>query len=370
MRTSFLIPLLSVFLFSSLDAQDLKYIQKQFQLIPGGTYTSGGGYQFEVNQANMMYLGFDGSYADLNKGQVAIGEVPHSNNPGKKSTVNSFYLSQKEVTNLDYREFLQYAVLDAAEREEFTEQMRNFRKNDPGQVYTHWQTLFAKADAQGLMPDTACWSTNFVYAYNKPLERTYLWHPAFNSYPVVGVSWSQANAYCEWLTALVNDARQAKGLDAQPPFRLPTEEEWEYAASGGQDFNKTNYPVYPWEGSRVWDDKGMFLANIKADHRNYIGDNFEYTAPVASYAPGNFGLYDMAGNVSEWTQNSFEVRTFSEDSPIQVAPQQGATSGIAYRVVKGGSWADYRYAAEIGSRCRMDESAGHARVGFRIARSK
>lgn len=372
MRTSLFTALFSVCSFFFAQSQDLKEIQKQMQLIPAGNCQIGGGYQYEVKGASMYYLGFDGSFADQNKDQVAIGEVPFDNNPKVPVSVSSFYLSEKEVTNRQYRDFLLDVVFTSSEREAFEAKLKKLEGADYTEWKSLWETMYAKAEAKDLMVDQDCWSNDFIYSYNAPLVKTYFWHPAFDEYPVVGVNWAQANAYCQWLTTVVNADRMKRGLSPQPDFRLPTEAEWEYAALGGKDISLKNngmIPIYPWENARIWDDKGQLQANIKFDHRNYIGDGYEYTAPTGSYKANPYGLYDMAGNVSEWTQDAFVLRIYPEDSPIRVAPEDIGDPNEPTRVTKGGSWADYRYAAQVGSRCKVNETKGHARVGFRVAMS-
>lgn len=333
----------------------------------------GGGYQYEVKGASMYYLGHDGSFADMNRDQVAIGEVPTDNNPRSKVSISPFHLSHKEVTNRQYRDYLLHDLLTITEREEFQNQLLDLENSDVTEVQRHWESFFSKAQAKGCMPNQECWQEDFIFAYNQPLVDNYFWHPAFDNYPVVGVSWAQANGYCKWLSDQVNGERAALGLSPLPDFRLPTEAEWEYAALG----SKTNVPpmgnklgpVYPWEGLRVWDEKGKIKANIKADHRNYIDDGYEYTAPVGSYNANAYGMYDMGGNVAEWTRDSFTLNAYPEDGPVQILLEDEGTPNLENRVVKGGSWADYRYAAQTGSRCKVDGTKGHARVGFRIARS-
>ncbi len=373
MRTSLFTALFSVCCFLGTQAQSLKEIQKQMQLIPGGDTQIGGGYQFEVKGASMYYLGVDDAFADQNKDQVAIGEIPFDNNPWLQVSVAPFYLSEKEVTNQQYRDFLLHTVLTPAEKEAFLDKLKELQADESKGVMEHWNSLFTKADAKGLMLDQEVWSKDFVFAYNEPLVDNYFWHPAFNDYPVVGVNWEQANAYCSWLSDLANADRAKRGLAPQPDFRLPTEVEWEFAALGGKNVSQRvngMSPVYPWSNGRMWDDKGQLQANIKTDHRNYIGDGYEYTAPVGSFKANEYGLYDMAGNVSEWTQDVFVIRGNSEGGPISVAVEYKGESDVPTRVVKGGSWADYRYAAQTGSRCRVNEKEGHSRVGFRVAMTK
>lgn len=358
------------FLFSTGNSQDLKQLRKQLSYIPGGTYIMGGGYQYKIDGFTMKYLGNSSRFETANKGGIAIGEIPESNNPELTVSVAGFYLSPYEVSNIQYKDFLVDSLLSESEAIVFWQKVYP-RKEEEDSARFHWQKLFQLAAQKELLPDTACWENDFKMSFNRPMSQHYFWHPAFENYPVVGVSWKQANAYCAWLSRVNNADLAKRGKPLMPNFRLPTEAEWEYAAQGLENpvNNESNMRrrIYPWKGSRIWNEKGKYRANIKADHFNYIDDNFEYTAPVASYEANSFGLFDMAGNVSEWTEDIFRVREeYSEPStkldrnPVQIKQENT-------RVVKGGSWADYRYAAQVGSRSSMPEGLGFSRVGFRIA---
>lgn len=364
--------LISFGLIFPVQAQTLKQLHKQMKLIPPGTYEMGGGYQYEAEETRMIYLESEQLSADQNPEQIVIGEVPMSNNPTRIVTVSSFLLCESEVTNFQYRDFLVESILDGEEKRQFLDKLRELEKEGSEKVVAHWKTLNDRAGTKGLLPDLTCWEKDFPRAHNKPLAESYFWHPAFNNYPVVGVNWEQANAFCAWLTRINEEDRTSRGLSPGPAFRLPTEAEWEYAAQGVDnpmaDGDSYSRNIYPWEGTRMWDRKGEYRANLRAEARNYGLDGHVFPSPITNYAPNGFGLYDMAGNVSEWTMDVFRINEFSEENMRLLNPKFERTdAGDDSRVVKGGSWADLRYAAHVGSRCRVKETEGHSRVGFRIA---
>jgi formylglycine-generating enzyme required for sulfatase activity len=146
-------------------------------------------------------------------------------------------------------------------------------------------------------PDTVMWLRDFQYAYNDPKMRMYFSHPGFANYPVVGVTWEQCQAFCQWRTNLFNNTHAVSAQD----YRLPTEAEWEYAARGGRKM-----ALYPWGGNYVRDERGCFLANFKPMRGSYTDDQGATTMKVASFEPNDFGLYDMAGNVAEWTSSAYD----------------------------------------------------------------
>lgn len=264
------------------------------------------------------------------------------NNVPKTVTVSSFYMDETEVRNVDYLEYLYWI------------------KRVYGQSYPE---VYKKA-----LPDTLVWRDKL--GYNEPYVEAYLRHPAYRNYPVVGVSWVQANDFCVWRTDRVNERilidegilkedneqidensfntdaylsgqyegivkRNLKNLNPSlgeetrlvrmedgillPRYRLPTEAEWEFAALGyvgnTQMENTDERKLYPWNGSSVRNgdkkNQGEIMANFKKGRGDNMGvagnlnDNADITAPVRSYWPNDYGLYCMAGNVSEWVMDVY-----------------------------------------------------------------
>lgn len=279
------------------------------------------------------------------------------NNIPRRVTVSSFYMDETEVRNLDYLEYLYWL----------------------GRVFgMDYPEVARKA-----LPDTLVWRDRL--AYNEPYVELYLRHPAYREYPVVGVSWTQANDYCAWRTDRVNEmlliesgildwdpdqlnennfnteaylAGQYEGLVMSPledlnpngtgerkvkledgimlpKYRLPTEAEWEYASLGligNTLFERVvERRIYPWNGNftRSSGDKGYgeFMANFKRGRGDNMGvagklnDAADITAPVRSYWPNDYGLYNMAGNVSEWVLDVF--RPLSHEDMTDFRPYRG-----------------------------------------------
>ena len=149
-----------------------------------------------------------------------------------------------------------------------------------------------------IYPDTTCWVNDFQNVENESYMRLYFSHPNYNQYPVVGVSWEQANAFCAWRTEYLMKGL-GKAAQYVQRYRLPTEVEWEYAARG-----KNGNP-FPWEEEGARSDDGCFYANFKPDRGNYTKDGNLITSRVGTYSANSNGLYDMAGNVAEWTSTVY-----------------------------------------------------------------
>lgn len=215
-------------------------------------------------------------------------------------------------------------------------------------------------------PDTLCWVHDFSYSYNEPMTRNYFWHPSFDEYPVVGVNWNQATAFCAWRTKSWNDFRRANGETETEEFRLPFEGEWEYAARGGLE-----HAPYPWGGPYTRNDKGCLLANFKPGRGNYPEDGGFYTVKADSYHPNEYGLYNMAGNVSEWTSSAFfeNAGSFEHDlnSDIRYDVQSEDPQTMRRKIIRGGSWKDIAYFIQTGTKNYEYQDTSKAYIGFRCA---
>lgn len=273
----------------------------------------------------------------------------------RRVTVSDFYLSDHEVTNAEYREFVKWVrdsvamqvlakkdpswyrdkekrTLDWARRAEiwnrdsvqFGELIEAGNGNGKGKKLRTDKLIYAwvtdsMASRIPVYPDTLAFIRFAKYMQQDPMAWTYFWHPGFNDYPVVGVTWHQARAYCHWLTWQVQQAYPPSLPDAKrigekstAEFRLPTEAEWEYAAysyQGNSKFENVNArKTYPWDGLMLTDNKTNYLCNFGniidgngVYAKYYINDGSFLPARVKSYPPNGFQLYDMAGNVAEWT---------------------------------------------------------------------
>ncbi len=275
----------------------------------------------------------------------------------RRVTVSSFYMDETEVRNLDYLEYLHWTG-------------RVFGANFPEVT-------------NRALPDTLVWRSKL--AFNEPYVDYYLRHPAYRDYPVVGVNWLQANDFCAWRTDRVNEfiliregildhtptpsdadyfntdqylagkwtgqvksplpsfdpnvptrnVRMEDGIFL-PKYRLPTEAEWEFACYGliGNTIGEriTDRRLYPWNGHGVRnpdeDYLGQMMANFKRSNGDnmgaagYLNDNADITSPVYSYWPNDYGLYNMAGNVSEWVMDVY--RPLSPEDKDDFRPFRGS----------------------------------------------
>jgi formylglycine-generating enzyme len=230
--------------------------------------------------------------------------------------------------------------------DQFSEFVADMQRRDPS-----WKT-----DAERVGPTGPAGAVSTVKSHgHNAWDPTASWrNTGFKQagrHPVVFVSWNDATKYCEWLSA--KDGRR---------YRLPTEAEWEYAARA----NTTT--AYPWGNDA---DGGREFANL-ADRayaksfpeRNFgldYDDGFVFTAPVGSFKPNGYGLYDMHGNVLEWVADLWEPhpRTSAMDP-------KGASNG-AYRVAKGGAWGSDPNDCRSAFRFREAPDNRFAGIGFRVA---
>ena len=226
---------------------------------------------------------------------------------------------------------------------------------------------YAKDHSVNIYPDIFCWIRDFSYSYNEPMTRNYFWHPAFDDYPVVGVNWKMAQAFCHWRTQLWNDIKASqKGEVNTEDFRLPTEHEWEYAARGGHDL-----APYPWGGYYTRNGKGCLLANFKPGRGNYPEDGGLYTVRADMYFPNDYGLYNMSGNVAEWTSSAYYENAYSFLHDLNPDIRYDATDedyeADQRKVIRGGSWKDVAYYLRCGVRHWEYQDTTKSYVGFRCA---
>ena len=213
-------------------------------------------------------------------------------------------------------------------------------------------------------PDTTVWGRDFEYSYNDPLLSGYFSMPGYSDYPVVGVTWGQAHAFCHWRTNLL----RTRGKQIAHQYRLPTEAEWEYAARGGR-----RAAMYPWGDKYARDTEGCFLANFKPYRGSYHDDTGTATLPVGKFKPNDFGLYDMAGNVAEWTASSYSsianthVHDLNPEFPYVARTDDPDV--LKRKVVKGGSWKDISYYLQCGVRTYEYQNEARSYIGFRCVRS-
>jgi formylglycine-generating enzyme len=278
-----------------------------------------------------------------------------------QNQLSVMYLSQDQWINgkkeldlskLVYKyEYLKYKSAAAA---------KNSRNKDRKQ---HVKTM-----AIAVYPDTLVWTRDFTYSFNEPFTRNYYSHPAFDDYPVVGVTWDQANAFSYWRTNEWNQWRTSRGRPEVEVFRLPTEFEWEYAARGGKKGAQ-----YPWGGPYTRNQKGCLLANFKPTRGNYQEDGGFKTVKVDSYFPNDFGLYNMAGNVSEWTVSAYYENNYAfvhdHNPDIKYDHSKLDNETMKRKVIRGGSWKDVAYFIQNGTRLYEYADTTKSYIGFRCITS-
>ena len=213
-------------------------------------------------------------------------------------------------------------------------------------------------------PDSLCWIRDFSYSYNEPMAKKYFNHPAYGNYPVVGVNWKQATAFCEWRTHYLNSFLESKKRTAESDFRLPPEAQWYYAARGGR-----SQAPYPWGGPYLRNKKGCLLANFKPGRGNYPEDGGLYTVRADAYWPNDFGLYNMAGNVAEWTSSLYYEGSYNfqhdMNPDVRYTAKDSDPPRMKRKVIRGGSWKDVGYFLQTGTRAYEYQDTAKSYIGFR-----
>lgn len=226
------------------------------------------------------------------------------------------------------------------------------------------RSKFIIKEVINVYPDTLVWVRDFTYSFNEPMTNMYFWHPAYDDYPVVGVTWVQCKAFSVWRTQLLNGWLAHNGEIFVNDFRLPTEAEWEYAARGGLDLNP-----YPWGGPYVRNALGCFLGNYKPMRGSYMVDGGFHTVKVTSYSPNDYGLYCMAGNVAEWTSTAYDesVYEFAHDlnPEYNYLAMANDPPSLKRKVIRGGSWKDVGYYMQNSTRTYEYRDTAKSYLGFR-----
>jgi gliding motility-associated lipoprotein GldK len=235
---------------------------------------------------------------------------------------------------------------------------------------------FLVSKTEAVYPDSLVWMRDFSYSYNEPFTRLYFSHPSYNEYPVVGITWKQAVAFCHWRTNNSNfylDKGNKRDEKIDGIYRLPTEAEWEYAARGN---SKTNN-MYPWGSPYTRTKEGRLLANFKPGRGDYFGSDSKndniYTSKVQSYPENGYKLYDMAGNVAEWTSSVYYeggynfMGDFSPD--LQYNAKDDDPTSMKRKVVRGGSWKDIAYNIQVSTRNYEYQDTAKSYIGFRCVLS-
>ncbi|HKR05347.1 MAG TPA: SUMF1/EgtB/PvdO family nonheme iron enzyme [Bacteroidia bacterium] len=226
------------------------------------------------------------------------------------------------------------------------------------------RSVFIKKDIINVYPDTLSWIHDYTYSFNDPITNMYFWHPAYDDYPVIGVTWKQSRAFCIWRTQLLTSYLMTNEETFVQDFRLPTEAEWEYAARGGLDLSP-----YPWGGPYIRNSRGCFLGNFKPMRGNYLDDGGFYTVKATAYWPNDYGLFCMAGNVSEWCNDAFDesAYNFTHDlNPSYVYEvKENDPVVLKRKVIRGGSWKDVGFYLQTGTRSYEYQDTAKCYIGFR-----
>ena len=362
--------------------------------------------------------------------------------PNKQITVTAFWMDETEITNNEYRQFV-FWVMDSIARYmvddeslfmedeetgqrfinydeeldwvEFSEDLEDMyyeeeerfdgeKSIDTRKLFFNYEWMdykkaaredrdkynpmdrrkFIKKEKTLIYPDTLCWVRDYTYSLNEPMVRHYFNHVKYDDYPVVGVNWHQAKAFCEWRSRYKD--RYWKSIEAPKTekFRLPHEHEWEYAARGGRDAN-----MYPWGGPYTRNSKGCMLANFKPLRGNYGADGGVYPVRTDAYFPNDYGLYNMAGNVAEWTKTTYAAASasfmhdlnpaYETDVPEYVPEedvweqsnftQEGSSITLKRKTIRGGSWKDVAHFIQCGTRTYEYQDTSKCYVGFRTVQS-
>ncbi|MFN6081455.1 MAG: SUMF1/EgtB/PvdO family nonheme iron enzyme [Bacteroidota bacterium] len=383
---------------------------------------------FHPQPYGTIYVPTGSIHIGANEQDVPMAQIA----PNKQVSIVAFYMDETEITNNEYRQFV-VTVLDSIVREkmaEANEEKFTLKDAEGNRIGLNWDAKINEEDAKAaeeslkelayneqetyyrtkqldvrkiiykyedidlrtaarlhrkpgykttrdkykkmqeveIYPDTLVFMRDYTFSYNEPMTSVYFWHPKYDDYPVVGVNWNQAKAFCRWRTIYLNSYYSDLDDYTVTDLRLPTEYEWEYASRGGRDQN-----VYPWGGPYVKNAKGCSLANFKPMRGDYMQDGGLYPIRVGSYFPNDFGLYDMSGNVAEWTITAYaeSANLFSHDlnPDYQYDAKPDEPETLKRKVIRGGSWKDIAHFINCGTRTYEYQDSANSYTGFRCVQS-
>ncbi len=304
-------------------------------------------------------------------------------NPDFKTVLEELYIPEEERFSfrreIDTRKLVYdyyWIDLQQAARRANSYDFENQRYNgtvinmDGEEIPIENRSAFIMRETVPVYPDTLCWIRDFTYSYNEPMTYQYFSHVGFDEYPVVGVSWKQARAFCDWRTKLQQAFRSRMNDTPAHDYRLPTESEWELAARGGRE-----QTIYPWGSYYTRNAQGCFMANFKPMRGNYVADSDTRatTTKVGTFDPNDYGLYDMAGNVAEWTSSAYFEAGYDLMNDLNPQIEYNAHPDdpivMKRKVVRGGSFKDAAYFIRNSTRSFEYQDTTKSYIGFRCVRS-
>ena len=330
-----------------------------------------------------MVYGHDSEFLDAH---VSAAEVYESN---KTVDGPAFFMAKTEVTNGEYRKFVESCIAKWM-KENRPEIAQKYKWESPEYVQAvqawlesssataaasegassatvlapakNWGDLYMRKldwdkityNGSSVFPNTQVWISDFMMSYNEPMCVFYFVHPAYNDYPVVGVSYLQATMYCQWYSDAYG---QREKEDYRIVYRLPSELEWERAASVVAERRSKKSSGSPVNNNFMRNSKGVYIANFRPSAGNFGQDGAMYSTSVQSYYTNDAGCYNMQGNVAEWTSTPivYRVGESTEEGPI----------------IKGGAWTLPEAACTVGARAILYYGAAGvvpaaSYVGFRM----
>jgi sulfatase modifying factor 1 len=330
----------------------------------------------------------------------------------KKFSLSAYFIDKTEVTNRQYREFLNW-VIDSVAVTQYLKDDKYFQKSnrDSSAKFINWSNVKHKSlfgskssDVQSRLqpmyvngvvnkelynfsynslkpsngsgsrefaietvnvyPDTKVWATDFPNSQTDLMVQEYFTNPVFDDYPVVGVTWKQAKAFAAWRTMVSARGGSKYMQNYHLPYNLPTEAQWVHAAQGHQGIEGQPDSIVV-----LRDSKGRYNANFKQEEGDYTEDGSSYTVPVLSYAPNEYGIYNMLGNVAEWVLDAYNVSAWAfvhDQNPVLDYDAADSEPDIMRsKVVRGGSWKDNAQSVNPNSRNYEVQDVPHSYIGFR-----